>query len=61
MKLRFKDTDTGKNLFAHTLNGSGTALPRLYVALLETYQRDDGSIEIPEPLQPYFGDSSIKG
>ena len=61
MKLRFKDTDTGKNLFAHTLNGSGTALPRLYVALLETYQRDDGSIEIPEPLQPYFGESSIKG
>ena len=61
MKLRFKDTDTGKNLFAHTLNGSGTALPRLYVALLETYQRDDGSIEIPKPLQPYFGDSSIKG
>ena len=61
MKLRFKDAETGKNLFAHTLNGSGTALPRLYVALLETYQREDGSIDIPSALQPYFGDSSIKG
>ena len=60
MKLRFKDAETGKNLFAHTLNGSGTALPRLYVALLETYQREDGSIDIPSALQPYFGDSSIK-
>ena len=48
MRLRFKD-EAGKNLFAHTLNGSGTALPRLYVALIETYQRNDGSIDIPRP------------
>ena len=60
MKLRFKDSETGKNRFAHTLNGSGTALPRLYVALLETYQKADGSIEIPTALRPYFGSDLIK-
>jgi seryl-tRNA synthetase len=54
MRLRFKDSD-GKNRFCHTLNGSGTALPRLYVALVETFQQEDGSIVIPEPLQPYIG------
>ncbi|MEP4078096.1 serine--tRNA ligase [Haloferula sp.] len=58
MKLRFKDAD-GKNRFCHTLNGSGTALPRLYVALLEQYQQPDGSIRIPEALVPYFGSETI--
>ncbi len=58
MKLRFKDAD-GKNRFPHTLNGSGTALPRLYVALLEQYQQPDGSVRIPEALVPYFGAESI--
>ena len=53
MKLRFKDAE-GKNRLCHTLNGSGTALPRLYVALLEQNQQEDGSIKIPEPLIPYF-------
>jgi len=52
MNLRFKDKD-GKNRFCHTLNGSGTALARLYIALVETYQQPDGSILIPEPLQDY--------
>ncbi|MFM2297123.1 MAG: Serine--tRNA ligase [Verrucomicrobiota bacterium] len=59
MKLRFKDHE-GKNRFPHTLNGSGTALPRLYVALLEQYQQADGSILIPPALVPYFGASSIE-
>lgn len=59
MKLRYKDGE-GKNRFPHTLNGSGTALPRLYVALLEQYQQEDGSITIPPALVPYFGDSSIR-
>lgn len=59
MKMRFKDAETGKNRFTHTLNGSGTALPRLYVALLETYQQTDGSIMIPNILQPYFGSDRI--
>jgi len=54
MKLRFKDAE-GKNRFPHTLNGSGTALPRLYVALLEQCQQADGSIRIPQALVPYFG------
>jgi seryl-tRNA synthetase len=58
MKLRFKDAE-GKNRFPHTLNGSGTALPRLYVALLEQCQQTDGSIRIPEALVPYFGADSI--
>jgi seryl-tRNA synthetase len=58
MKLRFKDSD-GKNQICHTLNGSGTALPRLYVALIEQYQQPDGSIRIPEALVPYYGQETI--
>ena len=58
MKLRYKTTD-GKMRVPYTLNGSGTALPRLYVALLEQYQQPDGSIHIPDALVPYFGHSSI--
>jgi len=52
--IKFKDA-TGKNRFVHTLNGSGTALARLYVALLETYQQADGSVKLPEILKPYLG------
>lgn len=59
MKLRYKDKEKKKNFFCHTLNGSGTALPRLYVALVETYQQADGTIKIPEVLQPYFGAEQI--
>lgn len=59
MKLRFKDRE-GKNRFCHTINGSGTALPRLYVALLEQNQQPDGSIRIPAPLVPYFGSEEIR-
>lgn len=58
MKLRFKD-DGGKNRFPYTLNGSGTALPRLYVALLEQCQESDGSVRIPEALVPYMGCGQI--
>ena len=58
MKLRFKDAE-GKNRFPHTINGSGTALPRLYVALLEQCQQSDGSIAIPAALVPYFGTEKI--
>jgi seryl-tRNA synthetase len=60
MNLRFKDAE-GKNRFCHTLNGSGTAMPRLYVALLETYQQQDGSVVIPEPLRAYLGAERIGG
>ena len=58
MHLRFKDRD-GKNRFCHTLNGSGLALPRLFAALIETGQQKNGSIRIPENLQPYFGADEI--
>lgn len=58
LRLRYKDSD-GKNHFCHTLNGSGTALPRLYVALLEQNQNPDGSINIPPALVPYFGKDQI--
>jgi seryl-tRNA synthetase len=54
MGLRFKTAD-GKNQFAHTLNGSGTALPRLFVALIEAYQQADGTVLLPEPLRGLFG------
>ena len=59
MNLRYKDAD-GKNRFCHTLNGSGTALARLYVALLENGQRADGSVSIPPALQPHFGAAEIR-
>ncbi len=60
MATRFK-ADDGKNHFVHTLNGSGTALPRLYVALLETYQQADGRVRIPDPLRAAFGADYIGG
>ena len=53
LNCRFKDTD-GKTKFVHTLNGSGVALPRLMVALLEQCQNADGSVTIPEVLRPYM-------
>jgi seryl-tRNA synthetase len=58
MNLRFK-TDTGENKFPHILNGSGTALARLFVALIETHQQADGSVLIPKPLQPYLETEKI--
>jgi seryl-tRNA synthetase len=53
MNLRFK-SDSGENCFPHILNGSGTALARLFVALIETYQQADGSVIVPEALRPYL-------
>lgn len=54
LNCRFKDAD-GKTKLVHTLNGSGVALPRLMVALLEQHLQADGSVNIPEALRPYFG------
>ena len=54
MNCRFKDAD-GKTKLVHTLNGSGVALPRLMVALLEQHLQADGSVLIPEVLRPYMG------
>ncbi|MBT8398527.1 MAG: serine--tRNA ligase [Gemmatimonadetes bacterium] len=53
--LRFRPAPGGKPEFLHTLNGSGLALPRLMVALLETYQDEGGSVLLPEPLHRYTG------
>ena len=53
MNLRFK-SETGENKFPHILNGSGTALARLFVALVETHQQADGGVLIPKPFQPYL-------
>ena len=53
MNLRFK-TAAGENRFPHVLNGSGTALARLFVALVETCQQPDGSLLLPQPLQPFL-------
>ena len=54
MDARYRATD-GKPRFVHTLNGSGTAVGRAMIAIMETYQQDDGSIAVPEVLQPYMG------
>ncbi len=57
--IRFKRDAKSKPEFVHTLNASGLALPRTVIALMETYQQADGSILIPEALQPYFGREKI--
>ncbi|GIW73168.1 MAG: serine--tRNA ligase 1 [Planctomycetota bacterium] len=54
MKLRYRDAE-GRVQLCHTLNGSGLATPRVYVAALESWQQQDGSIRIPECLRPYLG------
>ena len=56
--IRYRKPD-GKPGFVHTLNGSGVALPRLMVAILETYQQADGSIQIPDVIQPYMGGQTV--
>ncbi len=56
--IRFKE-GANKPRFVHTLNGSGVACPRVVLAILETYQRKDGSVEVPQVLRPYFGKDVI--
>jgi len=60
MNLRYK-SEGGENKFPHILNGSGTALARLFVALIETFQQADGSVSIPAALQPYLKTDAIRG
>ncbi|MCE5247458.1 serine--tRNA ligase, partial [bacterium] len=52
--IKYKPADGGKPRLVHTLNGSGLAVGRTLVAILENYQKPDGSIEIPEALRPYL-------
>jgi seryl-tRNA synthetase len=53
-KIRYKPKDGGKNRLVHTINGSGLAVGRTVVAILENYQNEDGSVTIPEVLRPYM-------
>lgn len=57
-RIRFKD-ENGKNRFVYTLNGSGLALPRVVIAIMETYQQADGTVMVPEVLRPYMGGQQI--
>jgi seryl-tRNA synthetase len=58
--IRFKPAK-GKSEFAHTLNGSGLAVGRTWVAIVENYQQSDGSVVVPEALRPYVGTDVIRG
>ena len=54
MNLRYRPSDGGRPRFAHTLNGSGIAVGRTLIAVIENYQNEDGSITIPKALVPYM-------
>jgi seryl-tRNA synthetase len=53
--IRYRPKDGGKTQYVYTINGSGLALPRLVIAIIENYQQADGSLVIPEALRPYLG------
>ena len=53
--IKFRPAGTGKAEFVHTLNGSGLAVGRTLIAILENYQRADGSVTVPLALRPYMG------
>jgi seryl-tRNA synthetase len=59
MKSRMRNPETGKTELVHTLNGSGLAVGRTLIAVLENYQQQDGSIRIPEALQSYMGGTQV--
>ena len=58
LNTKYKDAD-GKSKFAHSLNGTALATPRAIVAIIENFQNEDGSINIPEVLQPYMGGKKV--
>ena len=59
MQARWRNPETGKPELVHTLNGSGLAVGRTLVAMLENYQQADGSVVVPEALRPYMGTDRI--
>ena len=61
MNLRFRPEKNAKPEFPHTLNGSGLALPRTVVSILENYQTKEGQVIVPEVLRPYMGGLEILG
>jgi len=58
--MRYRPAPDSKPRFVHTLNGSGLALPRVMIGIMENYQQSDGSILVPEVLQPFVGEKVIK-
>ena len=61
MRARYRNPETGKPELLHTLNGSGLAIGRTLIAILENYQQADGSIQVPEALRPYMGGKASIG
>ena len=59
--IRFRPAEGGRPRFVHTLNGSGLALPRTMIAVMEQYQQADGTIEVPMALRPYMGGKAVIG
>jgi seryl-tRNA synthetase len=59
--IRYRPAPGARPEFVHTLNGSGLALPRVLIAVLETYRPGDGSIAVPDVLRPYMGDQERIG
>jgi seryl-tRNA synthetase len=59
MKSRLRNPESGKTELVHTLNGSGLAVGRTLIAVLENYQQRDGSIQIPDALRPYMGGQDV--
>ena len=59
MQARWRNPETGKTELLHTLNGSGVAVGRALVAVMENYQNADGSITVPEVLRPYMRDMEV--
>ncbi len=60
-RIRYRPEPRAKPVLIHTLNGSGLALPRVVIAVLETFQQADGTIRIPDPLRPYMGGAETIG
>ena len=58
-KCRFRDKETGKTRFVHTLNASGLATSRIFPAILEQYQQEDGSVKVPDVLVPFMGGITV--
>ena len=59
--IRYRPAEGAKPEYAYTLNGSGMALPRIVIAILENYQQADGTVVIPEVLRPYMGGLKVIG
>jgi seryl-tRNA synthetase len=59
--IRYRPEEGAGTEYVHTLNGSALGVPRVLIAVLENYQREDGSVEIPDVLRPYMGGMEVIG